>query len=166
MSLAHSKNDNCSNRYLPFPLKDITDVLSLFKPMEPAVLEQCYKSYNGTIHTMTTLLGVATEKRDRTPERTDLHVSCKFNSCKLQYSCVWLLFLFLKEQPQICQYKDVQSWATDSLTVKPGLSDTTDLIISFIAILLTFKQLELGKLLFSVISQLITHRAVPFRIKC
>lgn len=41
-------------------------MLSLFKPMESAVLKQCYKCYNGTRHTITTSVGVSLKILEKT----------------------------------------------------------------------------------------------------
>lgn len=76
-------------------LNDITDVLSLFKPMESAVLKQCYKCYNGTRHAMTTPIGIATEKRDIKENQKGQIFMLVASSTVIEDSCVWL-FVFLK----------------------------------------------------------------------
>lgn len=97
-------------------LKDITDVLSLFEPKESAVLKQCsnYQTQNGHTSNPCDWKEILSKSKKNRP------------SCSLQVQQRWstgLIFhlvLFLKsEQPQRCQYKDINSWVGDSLTVKP-----------------------------------------------
>lgn len=68
-------------------------MLSLFKPMESAVLKQCYK---GTRYTITTPLGVATKKRDIKEKQKGQVFMSVASSAEIEYSCAWL-FVFLEQ---------------------------------------------------------------------